>query len=339
VPDIKLSFAMTPYDRVMPLITGEVKPDGIELDYQGMPGAVPRVFYEQIKFQRYDLSEMSMSSFLRMRPIGWPYRMLPIFHNRTFSYTNIVIRKKSGIRRDHPEDLKGHRFGIGDYQQSVGLWSRGILKSEWGIEPHDLTWFQERGERYSHTGASKEAGLIIPEEVDLNFASTDLATMYLAGDLDASIGYGAAGGIDRKRVDLSNDPDFPLLFTDPRAEATRFYKKTGVYPPHHTTAIRESILDEHPWVAVSLMVAFEEAKRLAIQRLRSSPPTLLMFGAQMIRELDEQFGPDPLAYGVRANAAAFDMAQTFSVEQGLSSRKQPLDEIFPEEVIISEERL
>ena len=87
--DIRLSFAMTPYDRIVPLINGEVKPDGITLDYIGMPGAVPRVFYEQIKFRRYDVSEMSLSSFLRMRYIGWPYLMLPVFHNRNFSYTYI----------------------------------------------------------------------------------------------------------------------------------------------------------------------------------------------------------------------------------------------------------
>ena len=125
--DLVLSFAMTPYDRVMPLITGEVKPDGITLDYQGMPGAVPGVFYDQIKFHRYDLSEFSMSSFLRTRQQGLPYRMMPIFHNRQFSYTNIYIRTGAGIRQDHPEDLKGKRIGIGDYQQSVGLWVRGSI--------------------------------------------------------------------------------------------------------------------------------------------------------------------------------------------------------------------
>ena len=114
--DLHLSFAMTPYDRVMPLITGEVKPAGITLDYEGMPGAVPGVFYDQLKFQRYDLSEMSFSSFLVERAKGFPYRILPVFHNRNFSYTSIVIRKSSGIRQDHPEDLNGKRFAVGDYQ-------------------------------------------------------------------------------------------------------------------------------------------------------------------------------------------------------------------------------
>jgi hypothetical protein len=152
--DLHLSFAMTPYDRMLPLIHGEVKPDGITLEYQGMPGAVPGVFYDQLKFQRYDVSEMSFSSFLIDRAKGWPYRILPVFHNRNFSYTSIAIRRASGIRQDHPEDLKGKRFAIGDYQQTGGLWIRGVLLHEFDVKPQDMVWYQTRGQNYSHTGAS-----------------------------------------------------------------------------------------------------------------------------------------------------------------------------------------
>ena len=343
--DLRLSLAMTPYDRVLPLINGEVKPDGITFEYMGMPGGVPRVFYEQIKFQRYDISEMSMSSFLRMRSIRWPYRMIPVFHNRIFSYAGINIRLSSGIRRDHPEDLKGKRFGIRDYQQSIGLWTRGILNMEFGIKPEDMVWYQERGKHFSHTGVSSQAGLSIPPTVNLNYAKTDLGEMFLRGELDASASHTVdvvknfVSGIDRQPVNLTENSDIVTLFTDPKQESVRYFKKTGVYPPHHTTAVRESILEEHPWVAISLMEAFEESKRLAIERLRRRPPTLLVFGEDYLKEIDSIFGPDPFSYGIKSNSRALDMAQTFSVEQGLTERKQPLDEIFPLELIYREERL
>ena len=87
------------------------------------------------------------------------------------------------------------------------------------------------------------------------------------------------------------------------------------------------------------MEAFEESKRIAIQRLRERPPTLLVFGQHSLRELDNVFVPDPFVYGIKANAKAIDMVQTISVEQGLTERKQPWDEIFPQEVIYREERL
>jgi 4,5-dihydroxyphthalate decarboxylase len=344
MPNIKMSFAMTPYDRVLPLIHGQVKPDGIDLEYAGMPGSVPRVFYEQIKFQRYDISEMSMSSYLRMRSIQWPYRMLPVFHNRNFSYTFIHIRLGSGIRQGHPEDLKGKRIGIGDYQQSLGLWTRGILQMEFGVKPGDMEWYQERGEHFSHTGASREAGLSLPSKVKINYAKNDFGTMYANGELDANtglgfgMGQGRISGIDRAHVSVTGNPEIVTLFPDPRQESIRFYRKTGIYPPHHTTVVRESILDQHPWAAISLMEAFEESKRIAIERINQTPPTLMVFGEQYLREVREIFGDDPFQYGIRANARAIDMAQTFSVQQELTEHKQPFDELFPHEVMIREER-
>jgi 4,5-dihydroxyphthalate decarboxylase len=334
--DLHLSFAMTPYDRVMPLITGEVKPAGITLEYQGMPGAVPGVFYDQLKFQRYDVSEMSFSSFLVERAKGWPYRILPVFHNRNFSYTRIVIRKPSGIRRDHPEDLKGKRFAVGDYQQTAALWIRGVLQHEFGITPQDMSWVQTRGEHYSHTGAS---GTKPP--VDLSFANAPESTLFLRGEIDAASGWGSTAdnpsALAREGVDIRGNPDFTLLFSDPKAEAVRYYKKTGIYPPHHTTAVRGSILDDHPWVAMSLLNAFDESKKLAMSRMRNQ--TLFVFGDHYLEEVKGVMGPDPFAYGVRANAAAIDMVQQISMEQSLTPKKQPLDEIFPTEVLLAEERL
>jgi len=116
-------------------------------------------------------------------------------------------------------------------------------------------------------------------------------------------------------------------------------QKTGIFPPHHTTIIRESVVREHPWVARSLMEAFDKAKALAMERVHRQPPTLLVFGASWLRLIDQTFGKDPFVYGVGANARAIDMVQTFSVEQGLSERKQPWEELFPEEILIMEERL
>ena len=86
------------------------------------------------------------------------------------------------------------------------------------------------------------------------------------------------------------------------------------------------------------MEAFEESKRIAIERIHQMPPTLIVFGEQYLREIREVLGADPFQYGIKANAKALDMAQTFSVQQELTERKQPFDEIFPQEIINREER-
>lgn len=336
--DLVLSFAMTPYDRVMPLITGEVKPAGITLEYQGMPGAVPGVFYDQIKFHRYDVSEFSFSSFLVDRPKGLPYRMLPVFHNRNFSYTRVVIRKASGIRQDHPEDLRGKRLAVMDYQQTAALWIRGVLLHEWGLKPEDIIWYQTRGQNYSHTGSS---GTQLPPGVQLHYATAGFGDLLLRGEVDAAMGWGAPteSSLDRKSVSVKGNPDFCTLFADPMAEGIRYFKKNGVYPPHHTTIVRDSILEKHPWVATSLMDAFQRAKEVAARRLRETPPTMMVFGHELLDQVEAAFGPDPFPYGVRANAKAIDFVQTISLEQGLTAKKQPLEELFAPEVLISEERL
>jgi 4,5-dihydroxyphthalate decarboxylase len=325
VSDISLSFAISPYDRVLPLITGEVKPSGLHLEYEPNPSPssaspVPRMFFEQIKYQRYDVSEMSFSSYLIERAKGLPYLALPVFHNRNFRYTNLVVRDGSGIRQDHPEDLKGKRFSIPDYQMSMALWTRGILQHEFDILPRDLEWFQTRGQRFSHTGAS---GTHLPEGVHLTFANAAEADLFNRADVDVSMSYDASR------------PGVSTLFSDPQAEATRFYKKTGIFPPHHITVVRESIVQTHPWVALSLVDAFQLAKTLARRRVREQ--TLFVFNQQYVQHERALFGDDPWVYGIKANAAAIDMVQTISVEQGLTSRKAPLEDLFPESVIVADE--
>ena len=101
-----------------------------------------------------------------------------------------------------------------------------------------MTWFMERSEHFSHTGASKDAGLGLPEDLDLRHATTDFSSMYLDGELDASIGIGSAqgSGIDRMQsVNLIDNPDFPTLFSDPKAESVRFFRKHGVLPAATTS--------------------------------------------------------------------------------------------------------
>ena len=337
--EIHLSFACSRYDRVEPLVTGEVKPKNITLHYVDVPS--PDIFYHQAKFSRWDLSEMSFSFFLIARSRGWPYRILPVFHNRAFIYTTLQIHADAGIKK--PEDLKGKRIGVFDYQQTAALHLRGQLEHEFGVKPTDMIWYQERTEEHSIGGGV--GGFEPPPGLDFRFAPTDFATMFLNREIDAGsiLHHPAGSSLERPKRDLTGHPKLKLLFRDPKAEAIRYYKKSGVYPHHHTTAIRESIIQEHPWVATSLMEAFEEAKSLASARLLGRGggplPSLRMFGRQELDEQRRAFGDDPYKYGVKANAKSIDNVLTYSVEQGLTPRKQSLEEIFPEEVLIAEQSL
>ena len=314
--DLELSLTITPYDRVQPLITGEVKPEGITLRYTELP--LQEIWRRQLEGDEFDVSEMSFSFFLRGRPLGWGYRLLPIFHNRNFSYTRLVVRRGAGIRPGHPEELRGKRVGVVDYQMSAALWAKGILQHEFGVNPEDIEWFQGRepppipGEK----GAFQP-----PPGVTLHRAPKELETMLQEGDLDAALAFGGNFG------EIQDGSILEPLFPDVEQEAIRYYRESGIYPPHHVTMVRESIVLEHPWVARSLLDAFDKAKQLATERLYQRPPTLLVFGEQWLKEQRAVFGDDPYVYGLQANAKALDLVQTFSVEQGLTARKQPWEEM------------
>ena len=178
--------------------------------------------------------------------------------------------------------------------------------------------------------------------------------MLLRGTLDAIITYQTDSSMDRPKGELSKsakpltlaspsvgipsmDRRFGLLFRDSEKEATRYYKKTSLYPAQHTTIIRENIVKEHPWVVNNLMEAFERAKKINYERVYGNPPSALIFGVEQVRKQRETFGDDPHVYGIKANERMIDAAQTYSAEQGLTPGKQPWDEIFPEELLLVEE--
>ena len=54
---IHLTYAGGLYDRTAPLATGEVRPEGIELNY--IPVVPPEAFWRQLQHSEFDVSELS----------------------------------------------------------------------------------------------------------------------------------------------------------------------------------------------------------------------------------------------------------------------------------------
>ncbi len=325
MPDLKLTMAMTPWDRIRPLLTGEVKPEGIALEHHDIP--LQDIWRRQLQGAEFDISEMSMSFTLQAIPLGWDYRVLPVFHNRTFSYVNTMVRLGSGIRQDHPEDLTGKRIGVVDYQMTAALWTRGILEHEFGVDPRGVEWSQGRPDP-AIPGQTEP--FRPPEGVVINPPPNDLEGMMADSALDAmySVHPPTSGPLaDRSR--------FVPLFQDSVAESERYYAKSGIFPAHHATIVRKSMLDAHPWAAKSLLDAFVEAQRLTMERAMKSPPSALVFSREMMERQRETFGDNPYAYGLAANTAAIDLVQTFAVEHGMTPRKQPFGELIAPGVLDS----
>jgi 4,5-dihydroxyphthalate decarboxylase len=311
-------------DRSQPVLDGTVKPEGIDLTCTTAHPS--EIFWRQLHFREFDVSEMSLSSLLMAVANGnRDWVGLPIFTSRRFFHTWAWVRADSGIIQ--PQDLKGKRVGVPEYQQTAALWSRGVLKDEFGVEPEDLDWWMERTEERSHGGAT---GFQPPAGIRFNRipANESIGTLLMDGKLDATLLYLNDNNlVDRSRVRLEGNPEFRLLFPDPIDEGRRYFQKTGIYPINHGMVVRRSIYEQHPWVPLNLFNAFREAKDQAARRMRDLVSTHIELGL-LPPDARKALSFDPYPYGVKSNQKVLETMAQYSFNQGLTPRVMPMDEIF-----------
>jgi 4,5-dihydroxyphthalate decarboxylase len=282
------------------------------------------MFWRQLKFADFDVSEMSMSSLLIATARGeTPWVALPVFTSREFFHTRILVTTASGIQK--PSDMRGKRIGVPEYQQTAALWARGALQHEFGVEPREITWFMERPAEKSHGGEA----FAPPPGVTVNRISpeTSMGEMLIKGELDGTLRYISNNNlVDRSRLDLSSDPRIRPLF-DRAAEGRRYYAKTGIYPINHAVVVRRSLLERHPWVALNLYTAFVKARSEVVRRgnlLLKPYRELGLIGSETQKALEA----DPMAYGIRASRTVLETISGYNFEQGLTPRKVGLEELF-----------
>ncbi|MGH6672941.1 MAG: PhnD/SsuA/transferrin family substrate-binding protein [Xanthobacteraceae bacterium] len=324
--NLQLSLAITSNPRTRPIIDGRVKADGIDFVMTVLGPA--EMFWRQLSFAEFDVSEMSMSELMMIRQRGDDrFVGIPVFTTRRFYHTAMLVRKNAGI--DGPADLKGKRIGVPEYVQTAALWTRGILESEFGVTPRDMTFFMERLPERSHAGA---IGFKAPTGVTINQIPPDksIASMLLAGELDAYMAYFRKLGvdmIDRSYIDLENHPDIRPLFADPAAEAVRYYKKTGVYPINHGMVIKRTAYERNPWTAINILKAFGEANDMAEAERREHVAYHLETGL-VPAQYRKSLGSRLINFGLKANRATLELAAKYSNEQGLTQRVMTMEELF-----------
>ena len=332
---LTLSFISAFNERVEPLMNGTIEADGIELiPTYSHPS---ETFWRQLKFQEFEVAEMSMSSYLIARSRGVDMIAIPVFPSRRFFHAELSYHADSGVKQ--PGDRVGKRIGVGEYQQTAALWARGVLDHDFGVSQYKVDWYMERTEELSHGGAT---GFTPPPGISFNRIPPDksLATMLVNHELDAAPIAGhltrAVNVIDRSTRIRGGEGDWSKvkpLFLDPIAEATRFFTKYGFVPVNHTYIVRGDVYRAHPWVAVNLYAAFVKAKAYAREKLLERIPEALFFGPEYLTMTQQILGDDPFPYGVKANAAMLDTIIGYSNEQGLTPRKMKVDELFAEETL------
>jgi 4,5-dihydroxyphthalate decarboxylase len=322
--DLKLSLAITRNPRTWAIIDGRVKPDSIDFTKTVLGPA--EMFWRQLSFAEFDVSEISMSELMMIRSRGDDtFIGIPVFTTRRFYHTMMLVRKNAGI--DGPADLKGKRVGVPEYVQTAALWTRGILENEFGIAPGDMTFFMERVPARSHAGA---IGFKAPPGVTINQIPPEksIGSMMVSGELDACMAYFFSPGlIDRSDVDLANHPDIRPLFRDPVAEGIRYYKKSGIFPINHGMAIKRAVFEQNPWVVLNILKAFIEANDIAEAERREH--TAYHFETGLVpADYRKPLSTRLISFGLKANRATLELAAKYSNQQNLTPRIMTMDELF-----------
>ena len=329
--NLKLSLAITNNPRTRPIVDGRVTVAGIDFVITVLGPA--EMFWRQLSFAEFDVSEMSMSELMMIRARGDErFIGMPVFTTRRFYHTGILVRKDAGI--DSPAGLKGKRIGVPEYIQTSALWTRGVLENEFGVAPSDMTFFMERLPERCHAGA---IGFKAPPGVTVNHIPPEksIASMLLAGELDACMSYiGRQNVVDRSNTDLASHPDIKPLFADPAAEGIRYYKKTGVFPINHGMAVKRAVFERDPWLAINILNAFKEANDIAESERREHVAYHLETGL-LPPDYRRAIATPLITHGLKANRATLETAAKYSNQQGLTPRVMPMNELFAPNVLES----
>ena len=312
------------WDRSRGLMDGSIRPTGIDLNYLIVPPG--ELFRRTAQFAEFEVSEFSVSTYTALYARGdRRFVAIPVFPSRNFRHGYLWINTRAGI--DKPEDLKGKRIGVPEYQMTAALWIRAVLQHDYGVKPSDMHWFT--GGLWS-PGYEERAELDLPSDVELTVIPEHryLEEMLDAGDIDALFSPARPGSF------VAGDDKVKRLFPNFREVEKDYYKRTGYFPIMHTVVIRREVYEANRWIAMSLFEAYENTKRRARQRFIStgSLTVSLPWLADDLDEIEETFGgQDPFVYGIEPNRNILNAMIGYSVEQGLATRKVEIEELFAEE--------
>jgi 4,5-dihydroxyphthalate decarboxylase len=321
MPGLRLRFACGLYDRMLPLYTREVRPEGIDLDFIAIDS--PREIFDRMAGGlEFDASEMSSSEFISRKTAGaCPFVALPVFPSRTFRHSFITVNRKSGIRT--PKDLEGKRVGVPLYTMTAAIWIRGHLEHEYGVDLSAIRWVQGAINKAGAHGKPAVLPLLKRLPLEINDSGRSLDELLEAGAIDAITGTSLPASIRR-------NPDIRRLFPDFREIEKEYYRRTRIFPIMHLVVIRRELYEKHPFVAASLYKAFCEAKNRALDKMRFTGALryMLPWMTADLDEIREVFGDDPWPYGIEANRPTLEALVRYMVEQSIIAAPAVVDELF-----------
>ena len=272
---------------------GRVTPRGYELEFEEVQ-PITRAFRVMCRELAYDVTEMAATTYLVARDLGKPFTALPVFLTRGIHHGAVRAREPGD-----PKELEGQRVGVNrGYTVTTGVWARGILASEYGVDLDRVIWVRSDDEHVAEYEP--------PANVEKLPEGQDLAAAVSGGDLTAAVG------------DVKSDELVPLI-ADAEAAGFRALEERGLWPVNHLVVVKDEVLEANPDLAPALFEAFERAKDLYVASGELQP---------LHARVAEITGGDPLRYGIEPNRAVLEQLVDHAFAQKILRRRPTVDELF-----------
>ena len=322
--DLELTFACGLYDRMLALYQGNIKPAGINLRFLPMDGSAGarEIFDRMGGGQEFDVAEMSSSEYISHLAVGKsPFVAIPVFPSRVFRHGMVTINTKSGIKT--PKDLEGKRVGLPLYVMSAGVWIRGHLQHEYGVDLSKIDWVQGAVNNPGPHGHPSTLPLLKPISLEDNESNSSLNDLLEANEIQALVGTVLPKSFGK-------NPEIVRLFPDYREVEKDLYRKKKLFPIMHLICIRRDLYERHPFIASSLFDAFSESKNVALAKMRDlgTLQYMLPWMTADLDEIDDVFGGDPWPYGIEPNRPTLEALMTYLHDQHIIKDKMPIEDLF-----------
>jgi len=316
--NIRLTLALSHYDRHIPFFDGSVQAEGVELQVLQVGQSNP-LKHGQDRHERmlqkgeFDICELSLSSYLIAKSRGMPFTAIPVFPRRLFSLSQMWVNRNAGIKS--PEDLIGKKVGLSTFQTTLSVLAKGDLQAEYGVPWRKLDWYISKD----------EAVPLKPiDGVKMQLLGPDqkIGALLEKGEIDALM------MPHPPKEALRGGGNIRRLFADPKAEETKYFRRNGYYPIMHVVAFKDQVLAQNPWLAQSVTAAFDQAKELCREYYDDPNWSRFVWGRHLFEEERRVFGADPWPHGVKQNRANLERFIGYSLDQGLMDRKLEVEELF-----------
>lgn len=291
------------------LKNGTVVADGLDLRFVEVPVLV-KGFRRMVRDLEFDVCEMALTTYLCAKEHGVAFTALPIFLVRGLHHEAIVAAEGSGLA---PSDLQGRRVAVNrGYTVTTGVWARGILERQYGVDLETVTWVP--------SGDEHVASYRPPANVDTSQVGIELRDLVREGRVDAAVGVTAGDGLES-------------VVTDPYETALTALRTDGLYPINHLVVVRDELLHSEPTIGPALFEAFTASKQRYLDRLRSDDLDSPTATDRMHRDVADVLDGDPLPYGIDANRDTLERLVDHAVGQRIVRERPHLDDLFAPETL------